>query len=75
MVKRQRTLLGIVLCEIHLKLASTTSESPVAIAHLNTLLERAERIRQQQPKDKNKLYALHAPEVECICKEIGRAHV
>lgn len=24
---------------------------------LNTLLERAERIRTQQPKDKNKLYA------------------
>jgi transposase, IS5 family len=31
-------------------------------------MKRAERIRTQQPKDKNKLYALHAPEVECIGK-------
>src|SRR6218665_3080391 len=29
---------------------------------------RAERIRTQRPKDKNKLYALQAPEVECIGK-------
>ena len=67
-VKRQRTILGIVLREIGRKLASASSESPGAIAHLSTLLERAQRIRQQQPKDKNKLYALHAPEVECIGK-------
>jgi IS5 family transposase len=26
------------------------------------------RILTQQPKDKNKLYALHAPEAECISK-------
>ena len=39
---------------------------------LHTLLERAERIRTQQPKDKNKLYALHAPEVECIGKGKAR---
>ena len=71
-VKRQRTILGIVLREIGRKLASATSESPSAIAHLNTLLERAERIRKQQPKDKNKLYALHAPEVECIGKGKAR---
>jgi IS5 family transposase len=71
-VKRQRTILGIVLREIGRKLASATSESPSAIAHLNSLLERAERIRKQQPKDKNKLYALHAPEVECIGKGKAR---
>ncbi len=71
-VKRQRTILGIVLREIGRKLASASSESPGAIAHLNTLLERAERIRKQQPKDKNKLYALHAPEVECIGKGKAR---
>ena len=71
-VKRQRTILGIVLREIGRKLASATCESPGTIAHLNTLLERAERIRQQQPKDKNKLYALHAPEVECIGKGKAR---
>lgn len=67
-VKRQRTILGIVLREIGRKLATASSESPGAIAHLGTLLERVQRILQQQPKDKNKLYALHAPEVECIGK-------
>ena len=34
---------------------------------------RAEQIRSQRPQDKNKLYALHAPEVECIGK--GKARV
>ena len=71
-VKRQRTILGIVLREIKRKLTGVTTEFPSAIAHLNTLLERAERIRQQQPKEKNKLYALHAPEVECIGKGKAR---
>ena len=32
----------------------------------------SQRIRTQQRHDKNKLYALHAPEVECISK--GKAH-
>ena len=71
-VRRQRTILGIVLREIKRKLATAISASLSAIAHLNTLLERAERIRRQQPKDKNKLYALHAPEVECIGKGKAR---
>ena len=35
-------------------------------------MQRAERIRTQRPKDKNKLYALHAPEVECIGKGKAR---
>ncbi len=39
---------------------------------LATLLTRADRIRNQQPKDKNKLYSLHEPEVRCISK--GKAH-
>ncbi|MCH7808135.1 MAG: IS5/IS1182 family transposase, partial [Planctomycetes bacterium] len=39
---------------------------------LVTLLDRADRIRCQQPKDKNKLYSLHEPEVQCISK--GKAH-
>ena len=40
---------------------------------LATLLERAERIMKQQPKDKNKLYSLHEPETKCISK--GKARV
>ncbi len=36
------------------------------------LLHRTRRILAQKPKDKNKLYALHAPEVECISKGKAR---
>lgn len=71
-VKRQRTILGIVLREVERKLGTASTESPNTITRLQTLLERAERIRRQQPKDKNKLYALHAPEVECISKGKAR---
>jgi IS5 family transposase len=71
-LKRQRTVLGIVLREVGRKLATATTESPATLNRLSTLLERAERIRTQQPKDKNKLYALHAPEVECIGKGKAR---
>ena len=49
-----------------------TTECATSLDRLNTLLERAERIYKQQPKDKNKLYALHAPEVECIGKGKAR---
>ena len=66
-LKRQRTVLGIVLREVRRKLAEITGQSPM-LARLKTVIERAQRIRTQQPKDKNKLYAMHAPEVECIGK-------
>lgn len=39
---------------------------------LETLLERADRICTQRPRDKNKLYSLHEPEVRCISK--GKTH-
>ena len=71
-VKRQRTILGIVLREVRRKLPTATSLSAATLSGLNTLLERAERIRTQQRKDKDKLYALHAPEVECIGKGKAR---
>jgi IS5 family transposase len=35
-------------------------------------MARTKRILEQRPKDKNKLYALHAPEVECIAKGKAR---
>ncbi len=54
-IKRQRTVLGIVLREIQRKRATAGAESPMASTRLNTLMERAERIRTQQPKNKNKL--------------------
>lgn len=36
------------------------------------LLQRVQRILTQKPKDKDKLYALHAPEVSCISKGKAR---
>ncbi len=39
---------------------------------LAALLDRADRIRCQQPKEAKKLYSLHEPEVQCISK--GKAH-
>ena len=91
-VKRQRTILGVVMREVQRKLdalaasaATATTATPPSpapagaaapasstLGALKTLLERAERIRTQQRFDKNKLYALHAPEVECIGKGKAR---
>jgi IS5 family transposase len=83
-VKRQRTILGVVMREVQRKLdtqaqAIAAGGAPdkepagaTALGALKTLLERAERIRTQQRHDKNKLYALHAPEVECIGKGKAR---
>ncbi len=39
---------------------------------LDDLMARTKRILEQRAKDKNKLYALHAPEVECISKGKAR---
>ncbi len=41
-------------------------------AKVDDLLTRTGRILAQRTKDKNKLYALHAPEVECISKGKAR---
>ena len=46
--------------------------SPLTLSSLTPLLERADRIRTQKQTDKNKLYALHAPEVACISKGKAR---
>ena len=86
-VKRQRTIVGKLIREVRSRLSTGAFNAAVAptaeaglrgglgpgpLAALNILLERADRIRTQQPKDKNKLYALHAPEVECISKGKAR---
>ncbi len=73
-VKRQRTTLGIVMREVQRKLKAPefAALDAKALSDLTMWLERAERIRTQQTKDKNKLYALHAPEVECIGKGKAR---
>jgi len=70
-VKRQRTVLGILIREVARK-QSVIKGSANAVAALRMWLERAERIRTQQRHDRNKLYALHAPEAECIGKGKAR---
>jgi IS5 family transposase len=73
-LKRQRTILGIVIREVQRKMqgADFAPAHPKAISDLGLWLERAQRIQSQQRGDKNKLYALHAPEVECIGKGKAR---
>jgi len=71
-LKRQRTILGIVMREVQRKLLLNPTDNALALTSLNTWMERAERVRTQQRSDKNKLYALHAPEVECIGKGKAR---
>ena len=68
-LRRQRTVLGRVIRDIGRKLESSEG---AAKQQLQVWLERAERIWRQRPKDKHKLYALHAPEVECIGKGKAR---
>jgi IS5 family transposase len=83
-VKRQRTILGVVMRKVQRKLdadqAAVAADgvpanepgSPKALSDLAMWLQRAERIRTQERNSKNKLYALHAPEVECISKGKAR---
>lgn len=63
--KKLRTYLGRVMRDIQRKAENPDRE-------LERLLNVAERIYQQKQRDKNKVYSVHAPEVECISK--GKAH-
>ena len=72
-IKRQRTILGRVIRDVHRKTALCAAmagdvKAGAALARLNVWVSSAQRIQAQQRHDKNKLYALHAPEVECIGK-------
>jgi IS5 family transposase len=67
--KRLRTYLGRVIRDIERKAAAQGQELSAPLAQL---LERAQRIHQQQRTDKHKLYSMQAPEVECIAK--GKEH-
>jgi IS5 family transposase len=63
--RKLKTLLGRTIRDIERK----CSEPSPALA---ALLALAKRLEAQQREDKNKLYSVHAPEVECIAK--GKAH-
>ena len=67
-LRNMRTWLGRLTRDIRRKIAG----DPALEAAFATVLERAERILGQKSGDKNKLYALHAPEVECIGKGKAR---
>ena len=73
-LKRQRTILGIVMREVQRRIESPdfVPDHPKALSDLMMWLERAERIRTQQRNSTDKLYALHAPEVECLAKGKAR---
>jgi IS5 family transposase len=67
-IRRLKTYLGRVFRDVRRKLESR----PEVVDHFAEPLARVERLLAQQRTDKNKLYALHAPEVACIAK--GKAH-
>jgi len=64
-VKRLKTYLGCVYRDIKRRVAQPDAE-------LERWLAMAQRLLRQQRHDKDKLYSIHAPEVECISK--GKAH-
>lgn len=73
-LKRQKTILGVLIREVKRKLLAISQAPTHLLERLNTMLSRAHTLRQQTQKSKNKLYAMHAPEVECICKGKARQH-
>lgn len=64
-LKSLRTLVGRVWRDIDRKL---DREDEIQAAKAASILERVKRLLEQKTKAKNKLYSLHAPEVECISK-------
>ena len=67
-VKTLRTYLERVVRDIERKIAS----DPTRQGQFAEELSLAHRLLKQQQHDRNKLYSLHAPEVECLAK--GKAH-
>lgn len=63
--RKLKTYLGRVIRDIGRKCSEPDRK-------LDRLLDISTRIFRQQRKDKNKVYSVHAPEVECISK--GKAH-
>jgi IS5 family transposase len=69
-LKFLRTRLGRVIRDIRRKI----EDDPERQARFRTLLELARRVRAQDQRQRGrKIYALHAPEVECIGKGKARA--
>jgi transposase, IS5 family len=64
-LRKLRTYLGRVIRDIKRKVVNPSGK----LAHL---LDLAEKIYSQRTATKNKVYSVHAPEVQCIAK--GKAH-
>ena len=67
-VKKLKTYLGRVTRDIERKISGDTKLKK----QFAPLLEMGHRLLKQKRTDSNKLYSLHAPEVECIAK--GKVH-
>ncbi len=63
-LRRHRTVLGRLMRDIDRELEGHTVRKQI-----RAILEQARRLRTPSMKAKDKLYALHAPEVECIGKD------
>jgi len=68
-LKKLKVYLGRVIRDIERKLETVASAQREA---LEALLSQARRLLKQGRKDHNKLYSIHAPEVECLAK--GKTH-
>ena len=70
-VKRQRTILGVLIREVQRKMDGLAQNVQTP---LQTLLDLVNRVWQQKRTDKSntKVFALHAPEVSCIGKGKSR---
>ena len=70
MTRKLKTILGRVVRDIERKARKTRGK--IVDEPLRELLALAHRLLAQARDSKNKLYSVHAPEVECIAK--GKAH-
>jgi IS5 family transposase len=70
MTRQLKTILGRVLRDIERKAGKLRGQ--IADEPLRELVAMAHRLLAQTRTGKNKLYSVHAPEVECICK--GKVH-
>ena len=67
-IRRLKTYLG----RVYRDVLRNVLDDPDLHAEFHEELELTERMLDQQKEDKNKLYSIHAPEVECIAK--GKVH-
>ncbi len=64
-LRKLRTYVGRLIRDIRRKAGEVGED-------LQAVLERAKRIRDQQPRDSNKIYSWHEPQVRCISKGKAR---